>query len=187
MIAEISHSDEWIQEKREEFNNADPLLVEKVIKALTLLDALCEQDLKFIFKGGTALLLLLPEPLRFSIDIDIIIEEKPDNLEKLFEDIISQTAFTHFEEDRRKKSKIPKKHYKFFYESVLPGQGEQHVLLDILFSENPYPRLLAKSVESPLMEVADGPAQVRLPSTERMRFLRYSREPRPASGRNDSK
>jgi len=39
-------------------------------------------------------LLLLPEPLRFSIDIDIIIDKRPDDLQALFDKIIDQTIFT---------------------------------------------------------------------------------------------
>jgi predicted nucleotidyltransferase component of viral defense system len=80
MIAEKCHQENWIQEKRIEFGKADPLLIEKVIKAFTLLDTLVQQDLTFTFKGGTALLLLLPQPLRFSIDVDVIIEQRPVNL-----------------------------------------------------------------------------------------------------------
>lgn len=163
MLAEISHNNEWIQEKRRIFNNADPLLVEKVIKALTLLDSLCEQDFDFIFKGGTSLLLLLPKPLRFSIDIDIIVENKPGDIEKTLQAIIDQTIFTRFEEDKRQPSNIPKAHYKFFYDSALKGQGVQYILLDILYGEHPYPKLVTKPVASPLIEVEDAPNQVRLP------------------------
>lgn len=163
MIAKVSHSEEWIQDKRCTFNNADPMLVEKVIKALTLLDSLCEQNFDFIFKGGTSLLLLLPKPLRFSIDIDIIVEKKPDDLEKILQQIIKGTVFTRFEEDKRKLSDIPKAHYKFFYESALKGQGEEYILLDLLYGEHPYPKLVTKPIASPLIESEGASNQVRLP------------------------
>lgn len=163
MIDHKSYSLDWVQEKRGEFNNADPLLVEKVIRAFALLEALCRQNLKFIFKGGTSLLLLLPKPLRFSIDIDIIIEKKPDDLEALLQRVISRTDFTRCEEDIRSRTDIPKKHFKFYYQSILPGQGEQYILLDILFQENPYPNVIFKLVNSSFISIDGKPERVRLP------------------------
>jgi len=62
-------------------------------------------------------LLLLPEPLRFSIDIDIIIDKRPDDLQALFDKIIDQTIFTSWDEDIRDLADhIPKGHYKFYYD-----------------------------------------------------------------------
>jgi len=48
MISEKCHKKDWIQQKRKEFGNADPLIIEKVIKALTLLDILSRPELSFI-------------------------------------------------------------------------------------------------------------------------------------------
>lgn len=162
MIAGISHTAEWIHKKRAEFNNGDPILVEKVIKALTLLEAL-NKRCNFIFKGGTSLLLLLPSPLRFSIDIDIIMEEKPDNIEQIFQKIIAQTLFTHYEEDERGHTDIPKEHYKFYYESALTGQGDNYILLDIVFCDNPYPKTIEKAIQSPIISIQGKPTSVRVP------------------------
>jgi len=50
-----------------------PQLLEKVYRALSLLEGLAESKLDFIFKGGTAVMLLLGKTERFSIDIDIIL------------------------------------------------------------------------------------------------------------------
>ena len=41
-------------------------LIERTVFAFGLLEALVESGLKFIFKGGSSLLLLLPSPLRLS-------------------------------------------------------------------------------------------------------------------------
>lgn len=163
MISEVSQTEEWINSRRKLFNNADPILVEKVIKAFTLLEALCKLEVSFIFKGGTALLLLLPDPYRFSIDIDIIMEEKPDELEEIFEKLIDQTIFKRFEEDERKASDIPKAHYKFYYDSARKGQGEQYILLDILYGQQPYPKLITKPIESPFIDTDGESLEVRLP------------------------
>jgi len=167
MIAEKCHQEEWIKQKRKAFGNADPLIIEKVIKALTLLDSLSRQDISFVFKGGTALLLLLPEPLRFSIDIDIVIDERPNNMNEVFNTIIDRTIFTRWEEDKRETSAhIPKAHYKFYYQSVLRGQDESYILLDMLFDENPYPNLISKNVSYPLIEISGEPAIVQLPDID---------------------
>jgi len=86
-----------------------------VIYALSLLESLQKSDLEFIFKGGTALMLLLQEPKRFSIDIDIIMQQKPDDIFGLLTDTIDESPFTRMEEDiRSSQSKIDKAHFKFY-------------------------------------------------------------------------
>ena len=75
MILDKSIHPDWIYSKTSEFH-ADPIIVEKVIRALILLESLQISKLDFIFKGGTSLMLMIQEPRRFSIDIDIIVEHK---------------------------------------------------------------------------------------------------------------
>jgi predicted nucleotidyltransferase component of viral defense system len=55
-----------------------------MIYALYLLEQLQLSGLDFIFKGGTSLILLMKEPKRFSVDIDIIVSPKisKEELEK---------------------------------------------------------------------------------------------------------
>ncbi|WP_338712430.1 nucleotidyl transferase AbiEii/AbiGii toxin family protein [Lacticaseibacillus paracasei] len=86
-----------------------------------MLENITDTHLKFIFKGRTCLHLLLREIKRFSIDIDIIItnEISKDALSSTFQTIIDQSLFTHFEEQLRYRSEIPKAHFKFFYPSPL--------------------------------------------------------------------
>lgn len=79
ILNESLHTD-WIHSNREKFH-ADPIIIEKVIRALVLLEALQSVNLSFIFKGGTSLMLMIQEPRRFSIDIDIIIENKEQDIE----------------------------------------------------------------------------------------------------------
>jgi hypothetical protein len=54
---EITHSLEWIKKFSASNQGADKILVEKTIRALTLLEGLAKSNLNFIFKGGTALML----------------------------------------------------------------------------------------------------------------------------------
>ncbi len=121
MIHEITYTKEWIEKKSNEYKRgkkkADPMLIEKITKALHLLEELAKSELAFIFKGGTSLLLLLNQMHRFSIDIDIIIEKSENevDIEKVLVKMVEESdVFTHFEENVRQGDKeIPKAHYKF--------------------------------------------------------------------------
>jgi len=73
MIQQETLTIEWIEKVSKANRNADKILVEKVIRALLLLEGLANSGLPFIFKGGTALMLLLNSTKRLSIDIDIIV------------------------------------------------------------------------------------------------------------------
>jgi hypothetical protein len=62
----------WINQVSKQNRKADKILVEKVIRALQLLEGLAMHKIPFVFKGGTALMLHLNSTKRLSIDIDII-------------------------------------------------------------------------------------------------------------------
>lgn len=62
----------WIEDLRSAYPLASPNLIEKTIYAFELLGLLKRLGKPFILKGGTSLLLLLPEIKRLSIDVDII-------------------------------------------------------------------------------------------------------------------
>jgi len=138
ILPESLHTD-WINSNREKFH-ADPIIIEKVIRALVLLEALQSAELDFIFKGGTSLMLMIQEPRRFSIDIDIIIENKEQNIEALLEKVVASNDFIKWEEKiRAPKSGIEKRHFKLFYTPQTKQDGNvNNVLLDIVFEDNPY-------------------------------------------------
>ena len=50
----------------------DPTLLEKTIRAFSLLEALAKSECPFMFKGGSALMLQLACTQRLSVDIDIV-------------------------------------------------------------------------------------------------------------------
>ncbi len=77
MIDQNRLSLEWIEKVSKANRNADKILIEKVIRALLLLEGLVKLGLSFVFKGGTALMLHMGSTKRLSIDIDIIMQEKP--------------------------------------------------------------------------------------------------------------
>lgn len=104
----------------------------KVIRALLLLEGLSNSGLEFVFKGGTALMLLLGTTKRLSIDIDIIVPDKSTNLTDYLDKFITEKGFTRYEkQERTVQSDIEKEHFKMFFISALNGK-ESHILLDVL-------------------------------------------------------
>ncbi len=168
MINKDSLKIEWITETAKK-HKSDPILVEKVVRALYLLEQLKKSNLDFIFKGGTALMLLLPEPKRFSIDIDITISEKPKNIESIFDSIIRNSNFIEFKEDEREvHADIEKSHYKFYYKSETNTREEsEYILLDILYEDSHYGEHLSQiEIESPFVKTEDKNTQVTVPIPE---------------------
>lgn len=148
MIQESCTSNEWISEIAKT-KKADKGLVQKLIRALILLEGLSETNLKFIFKGGTALMLMLNSTKRLSIDIDIIISGKIENLDGLLSEIALKKGFSRVEEKHRNAiSGIEKAHYKFYYPNSLRENDEEFILLDILFEDNHYSNLISTPIQS---------------------------------------
>lgn len=168
MITQHSYTSDWIDTKAEQYQS-DTILVEKVIYALSLLESLQKSGLEFIFKGGTALMLLLQEPKRFSIDIDIIMQQEPDDIFGLLTDTIDESPFIRMEEDiRSSQSKIDKAHFKFYYTPVSNTIGEdEYILLDILFEQSHYyDQVSSIAIESVFLETAGDHMTVTIPTPE---------------------
>jgi len=163
MISAQSHTKEWIMGVREVSPGKDPILIEKMIMALTLVENLGATGFDFIFKGGTSLLLLLGSPRRFSIDIDVVLPDRT-NLGTCLQAVIKQGIFTRFEENKRS-GELPKRHFKFFFQSVIQKK-ESHILLDILFEKNPYPKLNPVDIRSSLVSLDGQASKVICPSIE---------------------
>ncbi len=103
----------------------------------------------------------MDQPKRFSIDIDIILSPsiKKGTLEEYLIKIVGSGAFIRMEldEGRSYQKGIPKAHYKFFYESnftIKDREGNvvsnppREILLDIIFTENPYPVLVNRPIQT---------------------------------------
>jgi predicted nucleotidyltransferase component of viral defense system len=165
MISEKSLTIEWLESVSNRNNKADKILIEKVIRALLLLEGLAESKISFVFKGGTALMLMFGSTRRLSIDIDIILPEKME-LNSIFDQIVETKWFTRYsEQERTTKSKIPKAHYKFFYTPVYrTSDTEQYVLLDILFDKAHYENLITITVDSTFVQQEGPSADVIVPS-----------------------
>lgn len=64
-----------LQQTQAQTGASDLLMLERCTLALELVGRLKQHGLEFIFKGGTSLLLHLPDPRRLSIDVDILCNE----------------------------------------------------------------------------------------------------------------
>jgi hypothetical protein len=124
---------EWLQQQAEAIRSTNPVMLEKAIVALQLLGHLVESGLPMQFKGGTSLLLRLNPIRRLSIDIDIVTQAKPEELVAVLDRVNKLAPLIGYEHDaQRDKDLPPKKHFRFFYPSVIESKTD-HVLLDVLF------------------------------------------------------
>ncbi len=128
----------------------DPGLIERVLFAFGLLEALRTVGLPFVFKGGTSLLLLLDKPMRLSTDIDIIVEPETE-IEGYLEKASLVFPFKSYEEQVRKgKNNIEKRHFKFRFDSPRMGVPLE-IVLDILFEHNKYATVIEKPIAGELL------------------------------------
>ncbi len=73
MILPESRSLEWIKKVAKQNRPTNPILVEKVIRAFSLLESLARSGCPFIFKGGSSLMLHFGSSRRLSIDVDMFL------------------------------------------------------------------------------------------------------------------
>ena len=104
---------------------------------------------------------------RLSIDIDIICPPGT-----LIEDYLGMYAeeygFGKVElVERISRKDVPKQHAKFYYEVSYPGNGGQDkILLDVLFEETHYSKIVSLPIKSPLLVTDEPTIMVNLPSHE---------------------
>lgn len=157
MINQSELSAEWLNKISKQHRNADKILVEKVIRALLLLEGLAKQKIDFVFKGGTALMLHFNSAKRLSIDIDIILPNEIKYLEGILDTIAQEQGFLRKElQHRSTNSKIKKEHYKFFYTPLhKTKKDEEYVLLDILFEDVNYVNIISLPIQSDFVPQSD--------------------------------
>ena len=155
------HIEEIIKNKK-----CDPIILERAIVAIGLVEALVKTGCNFIFKGGSSLMLLLNEVNRLSTDCDIIVPVGYD-IDKYIKDASVIYPFKSFSESIRKtNNNISKKHYRFVYESIYSNSGEVIILLDVLFEDDVYKNIINKEVKNSLLLCDDNPIYVKCPTVE---------------------
>lgn len=169
MIKKECFENEFIEEKAGT-NIHRKRTYEKVVHAFYLLERLARENIDFIFKGGTSLMLLLNEFNRFSVDIDILMDK---GQESQIAEIILEYAdevFVKIEEDKRKPADVIKKHFKFYYNSIYKNMDNEmpYVLLDIVFDDFKYNNLQSVLIESHFVKTTNPLLNVKIPSINEM-------------------
>jgi len=155
-----------LESLRKELQFSDRGIFEKTVYAFSLLGELLRIYPGLIFKGGTSILLHIFPPVRLSIDIDILLPEKE---QAGLKDALNRMAlvsewFDAVTEDTRH-GKIPKAHYKFQFASQF-SKEPQYVLLDVVFTEHPYKKIVEKDLSRLPLFFADIKTVVLVPTPE---------------------
>lgn len=165
MINKEVYTKAYITEINKKYR-ADPQIIERTVFAFGLLQALVKSGADFIFKGGTSLMLLLDKPLRLSTDIDIIVEPGYD-ISSYVEKAGKIYPFIRCEENvRRGFNDIVKRHFRFYYKSLIDETKETPILLDVLFENNHYSSLIEKEIKTEFLETSGSPVYIKLPSAD---------------------
>lgn len=160
----------WADQERKKLGNCDPGLLEKCVWALTLLGHLAESGLPFLFKGGTSILLHLPDIRRLSIDIDIVSPASNEELDRVVHQIGRTLPFLRCEENIRGtttgREPLPnRRHFKFWFPSERAQSGEEFVLLDVV-QEDEWPHNTVRLPIKTSFLVPDREIMVTLPTIE---------------------
>ena len=120
----------------------------------------------YVFKGGTSILLLFKDNSRFSIDVDICMDElEYDNRYKLEKEFIKniQAPFQKVELEKSERKHggrdIKCAHYRFFYNPKYKT-NENYVILDIVYQDNSF-NVSYVDVDNNAMKQLNAPKQVR--------------------------
>lgn len=167
MIHPESRTLPWIEQTAKENKVKDIALVEKTIRAFSLLEALVRSGCPFLFKGGSSLMLHLDTGKRLSIDIDIICPPGT-KIENYLEQYAEEYGFGEVKlVERISRTDIPKQHAKFFYQVAYPTGGHQDkILLDVLFEDIHYSHVVELPIQNRLLKTYGDPTMVKLPSKE---------------------
>ncbi len=161
MLLRDNYTEDHIRDIRAK-TGADLSILERTVFAFGLLEAIRQVEMPFIFKGGTSLLLLLETPRRLSTDIDIIVEPGVD-IDSYIQKVGQIFPFRSVEENIRKGSNdIEKRHFRFLFMSPVNGK-EINILLDVVFEQNPYQRLIERPIVSSLLLTEGSDLTVQLP------------------------
>ncbi len=144
----------------------DPAILEKCVHALTLLGYLAESGLPFLFKGGTSLLLQLPDVRRLSRDIDIVCGSSAADVDGVLAGIGQKPPFLrHAPDDRGVRGLPQRRHFKFIFRSALPGNAEQEVLLDIVEETHEVHAIVERPIQTSFLK-PEKEVLVRVPTVE---------------------
>lgn len=167
MICSDCFSREWIQKVSDDLHYPDVNLIEKVIRAFSLVELLSASGCPLIWKGGTALMLLLSGSRhRLSIDVDVICPPGTD-IEVYLKDY-RRFGFLDVETVERiqRGTNIPKTHSKLYYKIAFRDNDARPgtILLDVLYEDSNYDKVDRVPIQSPFILLDGEPLLVSIPS-----------------------
>jgi predicted nucleotidyltransferase component of viral defense system len=165
MILPESRSMEWLQKVAADNNFPNIALIEKTIRAFSLLELLALSGCSFVFKGGTALMLHSSTTKRLSIDIDIICPPET-NIESYLHQHAENYGFNEIKLiERNTVHHIQKKHAKFYYQVTYnTNTAIDSIMLDVLFEEIHYNNVVKLPIESRFLKTDNQKIFVNVPS-----------------------
>lgn len=115
-------------------------LCELVVYCLEFVSQLAHRDLEFRFKGGNSQLVLLEDPQRFSIDVDIVCTLTKETLIEAVESVAADCdVFTRCEvRPHKTKPWLPMISFKLFFDSAYQPAEDAFVMLDAVLEPAPY-------------------------------------------------
>ena len=164
MIHPDSRTIEWMKQVAAGNKFPDIALIEKSIRAFSLLESLVLSGCPFVFKGGTALMLHMDSAKRLSIDIDIICP-LGTNIEEFVQKHAQEYGFGDVKlVERVTPHNIPKTHAKFFYQVTYVTNTETEcILLDVLFEDIHYHEVEQLPIQSRFLKLEGEPVLVNVP------------------------
>ena len=164
MIHPDSWTIEWMKQVAAENKFPDIALIEKSIRAFSLLESLVLSSCPFVLKGGTALMLHMDSAKRLSIDIDIICPTGT-NIKKFVQKHAQEYGFDDVKlVERVTPNNVPKTHAKFFYQVTYVTNAETEcILLDVLFEDIHYHEVEQLPIQSRFLKLEGEPVLVNVP------------------------
>jgi hypothetical protein len=146
--------------------NASPELAEQAVHCLELVAELSDGGLSYQFKGGNSLLLILSEPKRFSIDVDIASDRTREEIEAVLDAVVPKYGvFTRWERRQHKtKPWLPLSSYYLYYKSVVTGAPDANIMLDVQMRRSAY-KTEFKPVRCGGLYVSEAKVELPLPSS----------------------
>ena len=146
-------------------HHVDYELAARAVFALGLVEALSKVGTKFVFKGGSSLMLLFDSPKRLSTDVDILVPSDYD-IKSYLDEAAKIFPFKGIEESPRKTNKkISKKHFRITYAST-NSDKDFNVLVDVLFADNHYQKTLRVPINNDLLLCEGDDCFANVPSAE---------------------
>ncbi len=146
--------------------NTSKVITEQALHCLECVAELNESGLKFIFKGGNSLLLLLQKPERFSIDVDICTDETVGVIEQHLNNITGdQNVFKKWEKRHNKiKASVPITSYNLYYTSLFSSSLVNSIAINIHLKNNCY-RTEVRRINCGRLFISSVQTEVPLPSS----------------------